>query len=320
MNPKELAAQLEQLRPTLDLKVMDLVEESGIDVSGWAYKDDRTPVEKPKANPNYCYEWAFGGDAEPIALCIWHEQLAPHDGEIAFHGNLRSRAAELESIVLDRREASRTKSRAKQQAKRCDAFDRRVQLAARQTRDVRVILLVGDRADELGHDSSKVRYRLLDPVPWRVERYDFHTGGFVLVRGAKAPPVAARKVDEPESIEQPFIDQFSVAEQPERREKLVDVYVRSPDVRRRVLARAAGHCELCGRAGFVTGAGQIYLETHHVYPLATGGNDHESNVVALCPDDHRRAHFSADANTIQQTLLALLVEYRRESPAEWQPK
>lgn len=306
MSADSFAAQLEQLRPTSDLKVMDLVEDAGIDVTGWAFKEDGTPVEKPKANPNYCYEWAFGGESEPVALCVWHEQLTPHGDGVAFIGNLRARAAELESIVLDRRETSKTKSRAKQQAKRCDAFDRRVQVAARRSNEVRVILLVGDRADELGHDASKVRYRMLDPEPWSVAEYDYDTGAFVLRRGGAAAKKEAAVAEEPELTAQVFIDQFSVEDVPERRERLSATYVRSAEVRRRVLSRAAGSCELCGKAGFLTSAGQIYLETHHVEPLASGGPDHESNVVALCADDHRRAHFSSEADAIKRTLLSLL--------------
>ncbi|MFT2675409.1 HNH endonuclease, partial [Escherichia coli] len=64
-----------------------------------------------------------------------------------------------------------------------------------------------------------------------------------------------------------------------------------------------GRCELCGVAGFATEAG-IYLETHHVIPLAENGPDHPSNVVALCANDHRRAHFAAERQAIREQLLA----------------
>lgn len=173
MTDAEFAELFEQLRPLTDQKVMDLVAQAGIDVRPWSFKENGSPVRKPKANPNYCYEWAFGGENEPIALCVWHEQMTRHEAGIAYAGNLRARAAGLESIALDRRNSTATRSRAKDQAKRCDGFDRRVQLAIRRSRPVRVILLVGERADELGHDSSRVRYRELDPAPWFVRSYDF---------------------------------------------------------------------------------------------------------------------------------------------------
>lgn len=79
-------------------------------------------------------------------------------------------------------------------------------------------------------------------------------------------------------------------------------YSRSRAVRDAALRRAAGACELCGQRGFVTQSGAIYLETHHVQPLGEGGADSEDNVVALCPNDHRRAHHSAEAVEIKKRL------------------
>jgi hypothetical protein len=64
-------------------------------------------------------------------------------------------------------------------------------------------------------------------------------------------------------------------------------------------------CELCGEPGFLTAAGSIYLETHHVVPLSLDGPDHESNVVALCPNDHRRAHFGSDRDVLTAQLQAI---------------
>jgi 5-methylcytosine-specific restriction protein A len=79
---------------------------------------------------------------------------------------------------------------------------------------------------------------------------------------------------------------------------------RDREVRRQVLARAAGLCEFCGEAGFLTHGGAIYLETHHVIPLSEGGADRVDNVVALCPNDHRKAHHSKDRHEIRQALVA----------------
>jgi 5-methylcytosine-specific restriction protein A len=58
--------------------------------------------------------------------------------------------------------------------------------------------------------------------------------------------------------------------------------------------------------------GRIYLETHHVVPLSEKGVDHEWNVVALCPNDHREAHHGERRDAIRTRLLAMLAEvYRR---------
>src|SRR5690606_17092194 len=113
--------------------------------------------------------------------------------------------------ILDRRETSATRSRAKTQAKRCDAFDFRIQRAFRRSLPVRVILLVGARADKLGHDASKVTMRHLDSEAWWVESYDESSGQFALVRGTAhiGAPAASVPAPEPRAMQSPFVDQFS---------------------------------------------------------------------------------------------------------------
>lgn len=305
-------ALFEQLRPVADRKVMDLVAEAGVDVGPWAIKHDGQPVANPRANPNYCYEWAFGEDREPIVLCVWHANLTPKVEGIAYQGNLRARAKSLEDIVQDRKEASDTRSRAKNQAKRCDGFDFRVQRAYRNGFPLRVILLEGERADRLGHDASKVSRRFLDDSTWHVHAYDDGNGAFTILRGAPITPVSVPKSVGEEApapmvtvteVKGRYVDQFSVLE---RREQTTWVVRRSAMIRRNVLERAAGRCEHCGRAGFLMASGQVYLETHHVVPLSEDGPDLECNVVALCPEDHRRAHFGVDADEIRYALLTLL--------------
>jgi 5-methylcytosine-specific restriction protein A len=54
--------------------------------------------------------------------------------------------------------------------------------------------------------------------------------------------------------------------------------------------------------------GGVYLETHHVVPLSEKGVDHERNVVALCPNDHREAHHGERRDAIRTRLLAMLAE------------
>ena len=68
-------------------------------------------------------------------------------------------------------------------------------------------------------------------------------------------------------------------------------YPRDARVRSRVLQRAAGKCELCGKRGFEQPDGSYYLESHHIIALANEGADRMTNVIALCANDHREAHF-----------------------------
>lgn len=90
---------------------------------------------------------------------------------------------------------------------------------------------------------------------------------------------------------------------PTTRETQTSSYVRDPQVVAWVLAQADGRCELCGSdAPFSDRDGQPYLEVHHVTTLGNGGPDVTTNAVALCPNCHRRCHYSADAKIATETL------------------
>jgi 5-methylcytosine-specific restriction protein A len=306
---------------------MDLVAEAGIDVSAWGFKQDPTdpartvPVARPRANPKFCYEWAFGDDSQGYVLCVWHSELKaadlPDGPAVVYSENVRELALSLDRIKIDNRRSAAERNRARDQARRAVAFDLALQRAFRKHQPVRLIINEGDRRpeEELGTSKSTVEFRHLDPVPWTVRAYD-EKGLPLLVRGFfggdedhpgepsvdVAPEVIPTTVpDAPHAAESPrtpvqqaFVDQFSDLEPAASREFVVSVRERSAAVRERVLRRAAGACELCGRPGFRTLAGAVYLETHHVIPLAEDGPDHETNVLALCPDDHRRAHYAHD--------------------------
>ncbi|WP_407646473.1 HNH endonuclease [Henriciella aquimarina] len=51
-------------------------------------------------------------------------------------------------------------------------------------------------------------------------------------------------------------------------------------------------------------SGALYLETHHIQPLAEGGADTLTNVIALCPNDHRKAHYGLDILDFRDELYA----------------
>lgn len=64
---------------------------------------------------------------------------------------------------------------------------------------------------------------------------------------------------------------------------------RQNELRNAVVTRACFKCQLCGcDAPFLDSSGRPYLETHHVESLAEGGSDDLSNMVALCPNCHRK--------------------------------
>jgi 5-methylcytosine-specific restriction protein A len=83
--------------------------------------------------------------------------------------------------------------------------------------------------------------------------------------------------------------------------------MRSRAVRLYVLARAAGKCEGCGAsAPFVTQNGQPYLEPHHIRRLTDGGPDDPRWVAGVCPNCHRRAHYSLDAAEFNKKLTEIV--------------
>jgi hypothetical protein len=83
--------------------------------------------------------------------------------------------------------------------------------------------------------------------------------------------------------------------------------VRSEAIRLYVLRRANGRCEACeASAPFERADGTPYLEPHHVTRLADDGPDHPAKVIGLCPNCHRRAHHSIDAQVFNQKLIKRL--------------
>ena len=69
------------------------------------------------------------------------------------------------------------------------------------------------------------------------------------------------------------------------------IYYRDPYLKEIVRRIADGKCQLCGMAApFIDRNNEPYLEEHHVQWLADGGEDTIDNVVALCPNCHRKIH------------------------------
>jgi hypothetical protein len=81
-------------------------------------------------------------------------------------------------------------------------------------------------------------------------------------------------------------------------------YARNPQVRAAVKQRANGKCEYCGEEGFKCADGSRYLECHHILALADEGADRMNNVIAICPRDHREAHFGELHAKIEAEMIA----------------
>ena len=79
---------------------------------------------------------------------------------------------------------------------------------------------------------------------------------------------------------------------------------RDPAVREQVRRRAAGVCERCGCSRDYAG----FLDVHHVMGVET--SDRVWTCVSLCPNCHREAHCSPDADAIKKELLAFAMQFK----------
>jgi hypothetical protein len=102
-------------------------------------------------------------------------------------------------------------------------------------------------------------------------------------------------------------------DKPDRSRSEVWSYARDPKVRDEVLRRAKGRCEFCSALGFIKPDGSRYLESHHIIALANDGADRITNVIALCPNDHREAHFGKTAEQIETEMILKLRIINSES-------
>lgn len=80
-------------------------------------------------------------------------------------------------------------------------------------------------------------------------------------------------------------------------------YRRSDVVREFALRMADGVCQGCENdAPFTTPSGDPFLEVHHLTRRSDGGPDDPENVIALCPNCHRRVHEGRDGDQLNQQL------------------
>lgn len=100
-------------------------------------------------------------------------------------------------------------------------------------------------------------------------------------------------------------------ELPDRAKRTTYVFQRDPKVRAHVLKRADGRCEYCGREGFLLPNGLRYVEAHHIIGLSVSGPDTLQNVIGLCAEHHREAHYGVNADVLEEKCverLAILVQ------------
>lgn len=279
----DIHAELTSLKPRRKGLIFDLARELGFDVADWIAS--ASVPNKIKSNPKYCYDWAFVQPGVVAIFNLWHGAMRVSDGRIVYTDNFRENA-----------EFHRLNGGKRQWVTRGRQLDLAVAAAVKGNLPVRVIVVDGQRraTEDPNSESSTVSHRQIDPVEWHVDHYS-PEGAVMLVRGPRPPH---------------FVDQFDVSEPeegpPTKRDATGSRYDRDPRVRDQAKRRAAGFCEYCGEAGFKMANGSIYLETHHIIQLCDGGLDNSRNVIALCPNDHRRAHFGENRDAMRDRMLESL--------------
>lgn len=98
---------------------------------------------------------------------------------------------------------------------------------------------------------------------------------------------------------------------PRQIESTSSTYVRDSFVAAYAKKAAGGVCALCGAdAPFRTTSDEPYLESHHIDWLSRGGHDSTDNVVALCPNCHRKMHV-VDSAVDRAALVSAVAERDR---------
>ncbi len=92
-------------------------------------------------------------------------------------------------------------------------------------------------------------------------------------------------------------------------QKRANLLRRAEAIKRYALLRSNGTCEACKESAPFKSKFGPFLEVHHVFRLADGGPDHPANIVALCPNCHRRAHYSVDAKKFNDGLIDWLAAH-----------
>jgi 5-methylcytosine-specific restriction protein A len=266
--------ELSALIPSKKDRVYDILEKLDFDMTDWS--ESLTDKDgNYAANPKYCFNWSFvREDMHLVVLNLWHEEMEIQNGRIFQKHRFKQYAME---------QSGRRKTRSLE-------IDAAVRLAYENKLPIHVVICLGGLRDK------GVKKRELDTERWFVTGYDRHTGACLIERGLN-------------QTAKPLIDQFeanNITGIANQYEKNGLAYVRSSYIRRRVLIRANGNCEYCSTEGFTTNSGANYLETHHIIPLCEGGLDTEDNVIALCPNDHRKAHFEKGSLLTQKNLAKIV--------------
>lgn len=269
-------SKLASLLPAGREAVMDLVARAGVNVEAWHYSADQRPVDNPRANPHYCYDWSFGSAAEGFILCLWHGDLDERDDRIVSDNGVGSHRKLLEELRDEAGIDGARRSRLNQQIRRAREFEEAIEQSWRRSMPLRVIINAGRQRlrEEIADASSRVDLRALDDQPWYVHAHDAESQRWLLVRG-DAP--GARESD---SENEPSDDDTSPGADDARRVRTIKVRRGQSEFRSALLGAYDGKCAVTGSRI------KDLLEAAHIVPHAQGTNYRVSNGILLRADIH----------------------------------
>ena len=280
---------IDDLRQMRKLLVMNLLQEAGFDVADWANYRGKHPASNPKS-----YNWSFEQGGEKVAICIWHPDIKSERGEI-FHRHIPSS-----------RGAKRKGPGSANWAKRAADMLTHVRTAYEQQLPIRAIVVVGKmrNPNDAVPIASKVKARLLDPIPWAVKEFDFETGEWLLVRGLK--PVAP--AFSPPDVELSYFEgkqraRFILHRRREaelRRAKIAQVLARDGK-----LACEVADCRFDFKARY--GAlGEGYAQVHHLIPLNKAPKEGRKiflkDLAIVCVNCHVMIHRGGKCRQLEDLL------------------
>ena len=198
------------------------------------------------------FQWSFGGAGQPVALCIWHEEIDWDSAPPMQVGNTKLQQEELTELV-DAATTLSVKARLGIKVRRTRDFQNALYDAKSHGLAVRVILLDGQRTEiaEAADYLSRVKARELDPVSWYVHECDPVTGSYKLVRGLKAPPPLVKDPFEglvDPGLDPTFQDFVNTLDETER-EAMIKARVGQGQFRKALIDRWHG-CSVTGCAAF----------------------------------------------------------------------
>ena len=271
-------SKLSEIEPKKLEQIYDLVKAAGVDVRAWGENLKKGP-KYAHTNQKYLYEWAFVQPKKVVVIGYWHAEIRQRRGDIIIQVNL------IKSVPDKRYQRKRLK------------FQEAIKQAIKEKLPIRIIVLKGKSPGVY----ENVTKRGLDPAIWHVTAYNQKTGDCTLTRGAEIENAIDDLSAPPDG------NQF-----PDRASVVVQVIKRDNRVRAHAIKRAKGKCEYCNVQGFPTTNGRFYVEAHHIIALCDSGRDTVDNVVALCPQHHRQAHYGKDAESLESKFIKILKKLNNE--------